>query len=216
MPINNPIALYQDLYGPSAGDLKIVHRKLDSAVHEDDFGWLWLWWNRSRSIGPSGSGAMTTGDKLRRLFLLQWELAADGVAGYLASGSATTAAAAWDAGETVTIPDPRSRAIVVAGQGPGLSDRGLGSHFGEEEHTMLISEMPEHGHILQVESVKNAASETSGPGFLASDSGPLGRLSADSTPIDLNDAIKNTGGGNPFNVTQASFATNLLISLGER
>lgn len=44
------------------------------------------------------------------------------------------------------IPDRRGRVGVGAGQGPGLTNRPLGSRFGEEEHTLTVTEMPAHSH----------------------------------------------------------------------
>jgi microcystin-dependent protein len=49
---------------------------------------------------------------------------------------------------TFGVPDLRSRFIVGAGQGPGLSNYpiGLGADVGKEKHTLLIDEMPSHSH----------------------------------------------------------------------
>jgi microcystin-dependent protein len=49
---------------------------------------------------------------------------------------------------TFGVPDLRSRFIVGAGKGPGLSDYpvGLGKNLGAEKHVLIISEMPTHKH----------------------------------------------------------------------
>lgn len=55
----------------------------------------------------------------------------------------------FGAGDGVTtfgLPDGRGRTFVGAGSGPSLTPRSAGQMFGEEEHTLTESEMPEHRH----------------------------------------------------------------------
>jgi microcystin-dependent protein len=47
------------------------------------------------------------------------------------------------------VPDLRSRDIIGAGQGPGLSLRVAGQIFGEETHQLTIAELASHAHSLQ-------------------------------------------------------------------
>jgi len=44
-------------------------------------------------------------------------------------------------------PDLRGRMIIGAGQGEGLTNRAVGDIGGEEEHALVIAEMPIHTHI---------------------------------------------------------------------
>lgn len=53
---------------------------------------------------------------------------------------------AGDGATTFHLPDLRGRAAVGAGQGAGLSDRGLGSSFGTESHALSAAEGPSHSH----------------------------------------------------------------------
>jgi microcystin-dependent protein len=55
---------------------------------------------------------------------------------------------AWGSvdGTHFTLPDFRGRAIVGKGQGAGLTNRVVGTYFGEESHVMTIAEMPLHDH----------------------------------------------------------------------
>jgi len=44
--------------------------------------------------------------------------------------------------------DARGRVIGGAGEGSGLTPRAFGAHIGEEEHTLDITEIPEHQHSV--------------------------------------------------------------------
>lgn len=43
-------------------------------------------------------------------------------------------------------PDLRGRTVIGAGSGTGLSAHGVGERFGEEQHRLIVSEMPRHTH----------------------------------------------------------------------
>jgi len=51
-----------------------------------------------------------------------------------------------DGRTTFALPDARGRAIIHAGNGPGLSPRQLGSRFGTETVTQTVVQMPSHEH----------------------------------------------------------------------
>ena len=51
-----------------------------------------------------------------------------------------------DGSTTFNVPNYLGRTLVAAGQGAGLSNRALGSTFGEETHSLSIYEMPSHTH----------------------------------------------------------------------
>jgi len=50
---------------------------------------------------------------------------------------------------TFALPDLRGRAPIHWGQGLGLSNVDLGQFSGEENHTLIITEMPMHNHTFQ-------------------------------------------------------------------
>jgi microcystin-dependent protein len=56
-----------------------------------------------------------------------------------------------DGSTTFNVPDGRSRTVVGAGQGTGLTNRtrggGTGAAWGEESHTLSQAEMPSHTHV---------------------------------------------------------------------
>src|SRR5258708_24048194 len=47
---------------------------------------------------------------------------------------------------TFALPDLRGRVPLSQGQGPGLSNYDMGQRAGEENHTLITTEMPQHTH----------------------------------------------------------------------
>src|ERR1700722_7654330 len=80
---------------------------------------------------------------------------------------------------TFGLPDLRGRAAIGAGTGPGLSPVDLGQAAGSQSASILISNMPQHNHIINASSAPAAQSTpqnnfiavpvdstgTAGPGF---------------------------------------------------
>lgn len=48
--------------------------------------------------------------------------------------------------DTFVVPDLRGRALIGAGQGIGLTERGLAEELGTEAETLTIDQMPSHNH----------------------------------------------------------------------
>lgn len=63
---------------------------------------------------------------------------------------------AASAGHT-KLPDLRSRVMLGAGQGTGLSLYDLGNKAGEEKHTLTTGEMPSHTHAQQTNTHNSTA-----------------------------------------------------------
>lgn len=53
-----------------------------------------------------------------------------------------------DGSATFNLPDLVGRAAIGAGQGAGLANRANGAKLGEENHRMVVAEMPSHAHSL--------------------------------------------------------------------
>ena len=62
--------------------------------------------------------------------------------------------------ETFALPDMRGRFPMGAGQGPGLTDRALGSRFGHERHTLTTNELPPHSHRIRAPSFRVGVSRS--------------------------------------------------------
>ncbi len=93
-------------------------------------------------------------------------------------------------------PDLRSRSIVGAGQGTGLTNRLVAASFGEEAHTLTIAEMPSHDHQYSL----TLGIPTAAPG--TPQAAILQNLSA---PTSL------TGGSGAHNNMQPSHVLNFAI-----
>jgi microcystin-dependent protein len=100
-----------------------------------------------------------------------------------------------DGVQTFALPDYRGRTPMHWGSGGGLTPRVLGEFAGEENVTLLNSNMPMHNHIINA----STAQGTVGP--------PTNGILATS--------VYNDSGGNPFNfVTTAANTTLAPTAVG--
>lgn len=170
-------------------------------------GWLFL---AGQTIGNPGSSADLRGDVLEELFELAktW---------YPNTGSES-----WSAGDIVTLPDMRGRAVVgmnAMGGSPSstlgnTAANQVGGSFGEEEHELTVGEMPSHSH-----SMGSAGGHTHGYTYREHESGVNGGSGATawkgSQSRSTNNSgshthgLANTGGGQPHNIVQPSIVFNV-------
>ena len=120
---------------------------------------------------------------------------------------------------TFALPDFRGRVAVGTGQGPGLSNISLGEMAGAETHTMIINEMPAHGHQVAA-NANNANDSLPANAFPAAAIIPTDSnksVSDYNTATDgtlMNQAmIKPTGGNQPFSIRQPYLGMNYIICL---
>lgn len=107
---------------------------------------------------------------------------------------------------TFALPDLRGRTPIHVGSGHTLGERG-----GEESHTVSISEMPSHTHVLNATS--NLATSTNPENNVLARGGSnfYGQFG---TPTAMGTAsVKNTGGSQPHQNMAPYIALNFIIAL---
>ena len=117
-----------------------------------------------------------------------------------------------DGRTTFALPDLRGRLPIHAGQGPGLSNRRLGSRAGAESVTLNVNELPSHSHPMKADE------------NLASSPNPAGNVLAQTTTLDLylettpdtplaNSSITSTGGGRSHTNLMPFLCVSFIIAL---
>jgi len=116
-----------------------------------------------------------------------------------------------DGRTTFALPDLRGRTPVHMGEGPGLSERRIGSDMGEEEITLNINQMANHQHILQ--ATTNEANSNNPTNMQLAKT--VLNIYSDATPeVDLNtSAIGMTGGNQPHENMMPFQCINFCIAL---
>jgi microcystin-dependent protein len=89
-----------------------------------------------------------------QLLSIQQNQALFAVVGTTYGGNGTT---------TFALPDLRSRLAMGQGNGAGLSQRVIGQTVGEENHTLLVTETPQHAHSVNTAANAAPASNTDTP-----------------------------------------------------
>ena len=110
------------------------------------------------------------------------------------------------------LPNLNSRTPVGQGQGPGLSQYFLGQTGGEATHTLLISEMPSHSHVLAVNNAVGTSDDPTGGYYAGSASGVP--LYAPINSVLFNASVLGSQGGNqPHNNWQPYLGLKWIICL---
>jgi len=126
-----------------------------------------------------------------------------------------------DGRTTFALPDLRGRCAVGMAQGPGLSDRRIGSQFGSETVTLNQTQLPSHTHQLMG---NNTDANTTDPtnATLAKDNVviergspaiPVNGYSTGAANVGMGASIGNAGGNQAHNNMQPSLAMNYVIAL---
>ncbi len=114
------------------------------------------------------------------------------------------------------LPDLRSRQVMGAGSGAGLTSRSLGQTGGEENHTLTINEMPVHNHGVTDPGhahsyVNNVGDQNTDNAFAtqtAADDADYNQTTGSST---TGISINNAGGGQSHNVMDPFLVLNYII-----
>lgn len=119
-----------------------------------------------------------------------------------------------DGRTTFALPDLRGRVPVHAGNGPGLTDKRLGSKGGAETTTLITQNLPAHHHQLIASSQPAAQAGASG-GYFPSNGrgGDLLYASSQGTATSMGETTGNTGNNTSFNNMQPYVTVNYIIAL---
>lgn len=127
---------------------------------------------------------------------------------------------------TFNLPNVGGRALIGAGNGAGLTPRGVGDAGGAEKHKLTESEMPSHGHNFSGSTSSagehshgvNPRSGAAGGGeyepepFEESGTRSTGRTTSDGTHSHGFSGTTSAGGGNAeHNNMMPFFAMNLVV-----
>jgi microcystin-dependent protein len=168
-------------------------------------GWILL---DGRTIGNASSSATSRANAdTADLFALLWNSLANSEAA-VSTGRGASAAADYAANKTITLPDARGRILVgkddmggsaasrMTSGGSGLDGATLGKAGGAQTHTLTISELAVHSHL--VDYVNNANT-----------GGSAGNVGGAST----SKGTQNSGLGSAHNNVQPSLIANQIIKL---
>jgi microcystin-dependent protein len=111
---------------------------------------------------------------------------------------------------TFQLPDLRGRAPVHAGQGPGLSNISLGQISGQENVTLLTTQLPSHSHTA---SASSAAPSVGSPANNAWATGGSASYASTGGASMSATALSTTGGSQPHPNIQPSLVVNFCIAL---
>lgn len=116
-----------------------------------------------------------------------------------------------DGRTTFGLPEVRGRAMMHAGQGPGLTRRNLGEKLGEEEVTLNVNQMPSHTHSQQA---SNGSPNSTSPEGNALASPSRSKIYADNANVAMaGDSITNAGGNQAHNNMQPYTVLHCIIAL---
>lgn len=118
---------------------------------------------------------------------------------------------AGDGSTTYNVPDFRGRTPIGSGAGVGLTTRSLGGQLGEENHTLILSEIPQHQHVVPRDGRTPSGIDGTGAG---SESGGTPDNVGNSTGgypwrTLVNDVY--SGGNGAHNTMQPSLVVNFII-----
>ena len=118
---------------------------------------------------------------------------------------------------TFGLPDLQGRAPMYWGQGPGLTQRFIGELGGEQNVTLISTEMPAHNHFLQCNVSGGASNNPQGATFGAALRGSPPFYTAQPTQQQTvpmaPQALGITGGSQPHNNMQPYLAVSFIIAL---
>jgi microcystin-dependent protein len=116
-----------------------------------------------------------------------------------------------DGVNTFALPDFRGRIPIHMGQGPGLSNYVVGQRAGDENVTLLPSQLPSHHHALQAS--QDAASTASPSGAFLGQTTVPAYFPGPATAAMSISSIGPSGGNLPHDNTMPFLCINFIIAL---
>ncbi len=113
---------------------------------------------------------------------------------------------------TFGLPDLRGRVPIGMGQGPGLGNYVEGQMGGEVNHTLLVTEMPAHNHVISAATSSEGAS-TNQPGSNIPGSAPAYQSTGNADGSLGGITCGPSGSSQPHNNMQPYTAMNYIIAL---
>jgi microcystin-dependent protein len=114
---------------------------------------------------------------------------------------------------TFALPDLRGRAPIHVGQGPGLGLRSLGERSGEEQHALIVTELPQHTHFVQVAGAPTTGTPAANVVLAAPTGSRLFRSGAGPSTALSPTAVAPTGGSQVHPNMQPYAVVNISIAL---
>jgi len=112
------------------------------------------------------------------------------------------------------LPDLRGRRVVGAGQGPGLSNYNPGDRGGEENVTLLLSQLPQHTHPVMASGPVPPSPVAMGPGSDVWAATVPYLYNTGGTLVTMNSgAVEPSGGSQPHNNISPYLAMTYIIAL---
>ena len=114
-----------------------------------------------------------------------------------------------DGRTTFGLPDLRGRTALHLGQGPGLSNKQIGSRAGSETHMLTTAQLPTHNHTISAKE-EGDTDDPSGH-FIAGDGTNAFGTTSDITVAPT--SVGNSGSGQAINNMQPFLTINFCIAL---
>jgi len=114
---------------------------------------------------------------------------------------------------TFALPDLRGRVAINQGDGPGLSRYMIGERSGQENVTLISSQLPSHNHTGNLHASSGAVNQEEANGHLLAESAIYTDAAANQIMSAASITTGATGGNLPHNNMQPFLTMNYCIAL---
>lgn len=113
---------------------------------------------------------------------------------------------------TFGLPNLQGRVPVHFGQGNGLPNYNIGEAYGEENHTLITNELPQHSHVPEADPNNATSPSPAGNVWAKQPDGYLPYASTDGAPMRPG-LLGLTGGNQPHSNMQPYLVVSFCIAL---